>query len=688
MENIRSHVKTEVRFSEGFNCLVGGLGQGKSSVLYAFDFALFGDPLGRSYEYLLREDAEEGKVSANFVHNRKTYKIQRALKRRDNGIGQDIDQLKLFQEEKLIASNKNEAVTEELKVITGLDKTIFRELVWVRQEHLKELIDTTPRQRQKKIDDLFGLSDYEDAWSALQLFQHTYEVEKNILGRDVDVIRIKKLEDNYCKAVEDFSLTVSELEDAKTKLDNADSLLADATAHLESLELLRKTTETLQRKEVQLQTNLNNIQLRFFELNEQNMTNNGRLEEQELQIQRLEKQQRLQLESIEKEGLNNTKPVKELRVYLFELEEQLRTLSGKQEATKREMQASINKISSIITESKCPQCLQELTGEYKENLKENLQKERIESEKLLADLQRKFENLKCHHRNVSVAVLNLQQLVPKIEDLKKQIVEKEELATIFSSRLEEAKQEEKQLQKKLSETKKEITKFDLSQLDSARKLHKNAFANHLNARNEVITLERRKSDLALKVDDLKERLDVVQKKFERKENVSRLLEVIDRIRVAYRSIQPKLRSEFIIYLQRAVQKILDTLTGDVNPLLNIKIDKDYSPFISSAEGYQRDVANLSGGERTLLAFAYRIGLGQLIMQSRTGHSLYMLLLDEPTESLGREDGSVERLSEAISRLRAIEQIIAVTHNESFAEKADHVIRIQKEEGASQVYTVK
>ena len=688
MENIRSHVKTEVRFSEGFNCLVGGLGQGKSSVLYAFDFALFGDPLGRSYEYLLREDAEEGKVSANFVHNRKTYKIQRALKRRDNGIGQDIDQLKLFQEEKLIASNKNEAVTEELKVITGLDKTIFRELVWVRQEHLKELIDTTPRQRQKKIDDLFGLSDYEDAWSALQLFQRTYEVEKNILGRDVDVIRIKKLEDNYCKAVEDFSLTVSELEDAKTKLDNADSLLADATAHLESLELLRKTTETLQRKEVQLQTNLNNIQIRFFELNEQNMTNNGRLEEQELQIQRLEKQQRLQLESIEKEGLNNTKPVKELRVYLFELEEQLRTLSGKQEATKREMQASINKISSIITESKCPQCLQELTGEYKENLKENLQKERIESEKLLADLQRKFENLKCHHRNVSVAVLNLQQLVPKIEDLKKQIVEKEELATIFSSRLEEAKQEEKQLQKKLSETKKEITKFDLSQLDSARKLHKNAFANHLNARNEVITLERRKSDLALKVDDLKERLDVVQKKFERKENVSRLLEVIDRIRVAYRSIQPKLRSEFIIYLQRAVQKILDTLTGDVNPLLNIKIDKDYSPFISSDEGYQRDVANLSGGERTLLAFAYRIGLGQLIMQSRTGHSLYMLLLDEPTESLGREDGSVERLSEAISRLRAIEQIIAVTHNESFAEKADHVIRIQKEEGASQVYTVK
>ena len=43
LENIRSHVKSTVPFTRGFNCLVGGLGCGKSSVLYAVDFALFGD---------------------------------------------------------------------------------------------------------------------------------------------------------------------------------------------------------------------------------------------------------------------------------------------------------------------------------------------------------------------------------------------------------------------------------------------------------------------------------------------------------------------------------------------------------------------------------------------------------------------------------------------------------------------
>ncbi|MFQ6073985.1 MAG: AAA family ATPase, partial [Candidatus Bathyarchaeia archaeon] len=58
LENIRSHVKSKIQFGSGFNCLVGGVGCGKSSVLLAIDFALFGDPIGRSFEYLLREGAD------------------------------------------------------------------------------------------------------------------------------------------------------------------------------------------------------------------------------------------------------------------------------------------------------------------------------------------------------------------------------------------------------------------------------------------------------------------------------------------------------------------------------------------------------------------------------------------------------------------------------------------------------
>jgi len=159
LENIRSHVKSTVPFARGFNCLVGGLGCGKSSILYAIDFALFGDPLGRSYNYLLREGADSGKVTLQFVQNGKGYKVLRGLKRRGKGIGQDFDELKLFQGENLIASVKADAVAEQLEAITGLDKELFREIVWVRQEHLKELLDARPRERQKRLDELFGLSE-------------------------------------------------------------------------------------------------------------------------------------------------------------------------------------------------------------------------------------------------------------------------------------------------------------------------------------------------------------------------------------------------------------------------------------------------------------------------------------------------------------------------------------------------
>ncbi len=190
------------------------------------------------------------------------------------------------------------------------------------------------------------------------------------------------------------------------------------------------------------------------------------------------------------------------------------------------------------------------------------------------------------------------------------------------------------------------------------------------------------------MDNLKERLDHAQQKVERIEKIGKLLEIVDNIRGAYRSIQPKLRSEFVTYLERTVQQVLDELARDAEQTLIVKIDETYTPFVSSEEGYEREVSNLSGGERTLLAFAYRIGLGQLIMQSRTGHGLHMLLLDEPTESLGREDGSVNRLAEAISHLKAIEQIIAVTHNEEFAEKAEHVIRVEKQAGESRAFIEK
>jgi DNA repair exonuclease SbcCD ATPase subunit len=202
--------------------------------------------------------------------------------------------------------------------------------------------------------------------------------------------------------------------------------------------------------------------------------------------------------------------------------------------------------------------------------------------------------------------------------------------------------------------------------------------------SKLRTKENRRSDLLLRLDETRNRIDNAQEKLERMQKIAQTVEILNEIRDAYRSIQPKLRSEFVSVLRNFVQQVLDDFVSGEAPLLNVAVDETYTPYVKSESGSDREVTNLSGGERTLLAFAYRLGLGQLIMQSRTGHGLSLLLLDEPTESLGREDGSINRLAEAISRFKAIEQIIAVTHNEVFAEKAEHVIILAKEAGISKI----
>ncbi len=274
-------------------------------------------------------------------------------------------------------------------------------------------------------------------------------------------------------------------------------------------------------------------------------------------------------------------------------------------------------------------------------------------------------------------LLSLQTLTSRAEDLKARLEEEEQSIMDLYGEMDKKQRIAEDLSDQLKALQAEISCFDLSDLDAARKQREQAFRLYYSIESEFKTKENRKGDMLHRLDEIKERVDLAQEKVERMEQLIKAIQIIGAIRDAYRSIQPKLRSEFVKVLRNFVQQVLDSLAGGEAPMLNIVIDENYTPYVKSESGSDREVANLSGGERTILAFAYRLGLGQLIMQSRTGHGLGMLLLDEPTENLGTEDGSISRLAEAISRFKAIEQIIAVTHSEEFAEKAEHVIVLEK-----------
>jgi exonuclease SbcC len=684
LENIRSHVKSTVPFIRGFNCLVGGLGCGKSSILYAIDFALFGEPIGRSFENLLREGANTGKVMVQFVQNGKNYKMSRGLKRRGKGISQDADELKLFEDDHLIASVKSDAVAEQLRAITGWDKELFREIVWVRQEHLKELLDVAPRERQKRLDELFGLSDYEEAWSNIAGYQKEYEVEKRIYENDPDVVGMERLAAEHNRTTEEFASLEIDLQETTKRLNIAGKSLEEADFTLKKLEEAKASIEELKRKEAQMQANLTNAEDTSAKLTERIEAKKNLLESVRQRLNATETLLASYKDKLKEIGIPAEQSLEAIRQYLITYDDQIADLKAEEETVFRTLQTNQKRIASLSTENTCPLCLQPLNGEYKDGLMRRIQEENDEKQKTTHQLQREIEELQRTKNSANTVFSNLQLQMPKIEDLSLRLNEEEKLLSELSKEFEEQQKMQAEVRVQLENVLLEISKFDLSELEAAKTRKEQVFRQYYALESDLRTKESRKKDLATRLDEVKERIDVAQQKLERMEKIGKVVETINSIRDAYRSIQPKLRSEFVKILRNFVQQILDDLTGREGAFLNVLVDETYTPYVLSGDRVEREVSNLSGGERTLLAFAYRLGLGQLIMQSRTGHGLSMLLLDEPTESLGTEDGSIDRLAEAISRFKAIEQIIAVTHSEAFAEKAEHVIRLEKEAGESKV----
>lgn len=684
LENIRSHVKSTVPFARGFNCLVGGLGCGKSSILYSIDFALFGDPIGRGFDYLLREDATSGSVVIQFIQDGKSYRLIRGLKRHGKGISQDFDELKLFMGEDLISSTKNDAVAEQLKATTGLDKDLFREIVWVRQEHLKEFLNLQPRERQRRLDELFGLSDYEIAWSNLAGYVREYDGERKAYERDPDVAGMEKLGEEYDRTAGEFSLVEIELQDILRKLVSAKKILEEANSRLTDLEEVRAQNEDLRRKEAKMHANLTNLQDATAWLAEDVERKRNFVDGLRQRLNGMEKQMDSFNSEIKGPGISDDQPIDAVRRQVAAFDDQISTLKGEQEATLRNVQVDEKRLSSLSSENRCPLCMQTLGEDYKKSLTERIIEENEGRKKRVNQLHQSIEELQQLKTKATNASSNMQMLAPRIEELRLRLKEEVEALAGILSELEEKRRLENELRVQVDIVRQELGRFDVSALGAAKTRREQAFRQYYLFESELRAKENRKKDLTKRVDEIKERIDNGQRKIERMRKIERVVEVIEDIRNAYRSIQPKLRTEFVKVLRSFVQQVLDSLAGGEGPFLNLSIDETYTPYVISEGNVEREVSNLSGGERTLLAFAYRLGLGQLIMQSRTGHGLTLLLLDEPTESLGAEDGSVYRLAEAISRFKAIEQTIAVTHSDAFAEKAEHVIRLEKEMGQSKI----
>ena len=90
LKNIRSYKESEIIFPEGAVLLAGDVGSGKTTVLLAIEYALFGLQPGQRGISLLANGEEYGEVSLEIDLDGTKVVIDRGLKRNAKSINQDF----------------------------------------------------------------------------------------------------------------------------------------------------------------------------------------------------------------------------------------------------------------------------------------------------------------------------------------------------------------------------------------------------------------------------------------------------------------------------------------------------------------------------------------------------------------------------------------------------------------------
>ena len=170
IDNIRSYVHEEVEFSSGISLFEGDIGSGKSTILMAIEFALFG--LGsQKPESLLAKKESAGYVILEFSADGRRYEIKRALKKTSQGINQNPKESWLKTggtKEPLSPSELKQRVLEILRFNESSDSRaesrIFRYAVFTPQEAMKDVL-SDPERRLETVRKAFQIEEYSTAES-------------------------------------------------------------------------------------------------------------------------------------------------------------------------------------------------------------------------------------------------------------------------------------------------------------------------------------------------------------------------------------------------------------------------------------------------------------------------------------------------------------------------------------------
>ncbi len=502
IDNIRSYEHEEVEFPLGISLFEGDIGSGKSTVLMAIEFALFG--LGsQKAESLLAKKAESGYVILDFSVNGEKYEIKRTLLRKSSGVNQDpknswikIDGVK----EPLSPSELKQRVLQILKFNEPADpkaeSKIFRYAIFTPQESMKEVLFDS-RKRLGTIRKAFGIEDYSIAESNAREVLSEIKTKSAVLREKFsDILQLeseineskemksklesevsqkqdwqKVLERNESKKMQELKELQAKNND-KIKLElnkeNLDEKIETGKVRIDTIEQeftnyeveLKEYTEKLEKlleiKKPETTKSIPDIMSeikKFQKINDDVIKSESEKNSIHQDVIRLKEKFGDKIDS-EKESIENTlngllQEKESLEKFTDEIKEKLEKINDQKiqkETLKGSLEKEISKFSQLG--NACPTCKQEITDEHHHSLVDEKKKEVKSLEVELQSITDSFfesnsksKEIQSKIESYGQEISQIQGIIPGIEEFK-----------VKSARENQLENEIKELEEKLQDS--------------------------------------------------------------------------------------------------------------------------------------------------------------------------------------------------------------------------------------------
>ena len=242
-----SHSDTKLEFDDGTSVFVGQNGAGKSSIIDAITFALFGNHTRKNNKSLIRRGANQGFARIEFSANGKNYQALRKIDSKGALTAQ-------FSEEingslKIIAEGErkqfDESMTVQIEKTLGIDFEKLKIASIVQQGELDTIIKAKPKEFKELLNAIIGIDRLDTALSSMRTVQKDFRSHiQEKLGYDDTQIQlvenqIAEYENESKNAKPRLEKLVTEKEKIKGLISNLEEEIetnASKESHLKELD--------------------------------------------------------------------------------------------------------------------------------------------------------------------------------------------------------------------------------------------------------------------------------------------------------------------------------------------------------------------------------------------------------------------------------------------------------------------